>query len=126
MSPRPGLARGNALITRWTFHLTRSDLERLFLPIARRAGLPVPQTRVIVNGFEVDFWFPELGLVVEADSLTYHRTPAKQLKDRRRDQAHIAAGLVPLRFTHWQIAHEHREVERTLVKVAARLKARAA
>ncbi len=126
MSPRPGLARVNRLITRWTFRLTRSELERLFLRIARRAGLPVPETLVKVNGFEVDFWFPELGLVVEADSLTYHRTPAKQLADRRRDQAHIASGLVPLRFTHWQIAREPREVERILRKLTAQRRALAA
>ena len=29
-----------------------------------------------VNGFEVDFHWPELGLVVETDGLRYHRTPA--------------------------------------------------
>ncbi len=34
------------------------------------------------------------------DGLRYHRTPAQQAADRRRDQAHAAAGLTPLRFTH--------------------------
>ena len=38
----------------------------------------------------------------------------------------MAAGLVPLRFTHWQIAHERREVELILREVAAPLLARAA
>ena len=61
--------------------------------IARRAGLPVPETRVIVNAVEVNFWFPELGLVVEVDSLKYHRTPIKRLKDVRRDQEHFAADV---------------------------------
>ena len=36
-------------------------------------------------------------LVVETDGLRYHRTPAQQSRDRRRDQAHTAAGLTPLR-----------------------------
>ena len=99
------------------------ELERLFPPIARRAGLPTPETRAVVNDFEVDFWFPELGLVVEADSLTYHRTPGKQLQDRLRDQAHLAAGLIPLRFTHWQIARQATYVEMRLQQVAtARLR----
>ena len=94
--------------------------------IARRAGLPVPETRVIVNGVEVDFWFPELGLVVEADSLKYHRTPIKRLKDVRRDQEHFAADLVPLRFIDWQIAKKPGEVERTLRRVAHAIRARRA
>jgi len=46
---------------------------------------------------------PELGLVVETDGLRYHRTPAQQARDRRRDQLHTAAGLTTLRFTHAQV-----------------------
>jgi very-short-patch-repair endonuclease len=120
MPRRRGLGSVNALILRHTFRLTRSELERLFLPIARRAALPTPETRATVNGFEVDFWFPGLGIVVEADSLTYHRTPGKQLQDRLRDQAHFAAGLIPLRFTHWQIARQASYVEERLRAVAPR------
>jgi very-short-patch-repair endonuclease len=77
----------------------------------------VPETRAIVEDFEVDFWFPTLGLLVEADSLTYHRTPGKQVQDRLRDQAHFAADLVPLRFTHRQIAHQPQYVEQRLRQV---------
>ena len=54
----------------------------------------MPLTRVRVNGYEVDFYWPDLGLVVETDGLAYHRTPAQQAADRVRDQAHTAAGLV--------------------------------
>ena len=52
----------------------------------------MPLTKVWVNGFEVDFFWPELRLVVETDGLRYHRTPAEQARDRLRDQAHTAAG----------------------------------
>jgi hypothetical protein len=61
---RGGKATLRTLLDRRTFRLTRSRLERLFLPIAERAGLPRPLTRQHVNGFEVDFSWPELGLVV--------------------------------------------------------------
>jgi very-short-patch-repair endonuclease len=101
--------------------LTDTELERRFVPIARRAGLPVPQTQAVVNGFRVDFYWPELGLVVETDGLRYHRTPAQQAADRVRDQAHTAAGLTPLRFTHAQVRYEPGHVGRTLRTVAARL-----
>jgi very-short-patch-repair endonuclease len=113
-------------LDRRTFTFTDTWLERRFLPIARAAGLPRPQTQVYVNGFKVDFYWPELGLVVETDGLRYHRTPAQQARDRVRDQAHAAAGLTPLRFTRAQINYEPAHVEVTLAAVARRLRSRAA
>jgi very-short-patch-repair endonuclease len=58
----------------------RSQLERRFLPLARKAGLPRPRTQQQLNGYRVDFYWPELKLVVETDGLTYHRTPAQQAR----------------------------------------------
>jgi very-short-patch-repair endonuclease/predicted transcriptional regulator of viral defense system len=118
---RPGIRPLRRLLDRLTFVLTESELERLFLPVARRAGLRLPQTGAIVNGFKVDFFWPELGLVVETDGLRYHRTPAQQARDRLRDQTHLAAGLTPLRFTHAQVKFERERVAATLTKVAGRL-----
>jgi very-short-patch-repair endonuclease len=110
------------VLDRHTFVLTDSELERRFVPIARRAGLPRPKTQAVVNGFRVDFFWPQLGLVVETDGLRYHRTPAQQAADRVRDQAHIAAGLMPLRFTHAQVSYETAHVEATLRATALRLR----
>ena len=121
ISPRPGVGILRETLDRRTFRLTRSQLERLFLPIANRAGLAVPLTRQHLNGYEVDFYWPDLGLVVDTDGLRYHRTPAQQAVDRRRDQTHSAAGLVPLRFTHAQVRYEPGYVEETLATVANRL-----
>jgi very-short-patch-repair endonuclease len=119
MPPRPGKARLRRLLDRHTFVLTDSELERCFAPIARRAGLGKPVTGAELNGFRVDFWWPQLGLVVETDGLRYHRTPAQQTSDRLRDQAHAAAGLTPLRFTHAQVRYEPAHVERVLREVMA-------
>ena len=121
---RPGAAALRRMLDRRTFVLTDSHLERLFLPLARAAGLSRPLTRVWVNGFKIDFYWPDLGLVVETDSLRYPRTAAKQAKDRRRDQVHAAAGLTPLRFTHAQVRFEPEHVTATLAAVARRLGAR--
>jgi very-short-patch-repair endonuclease len=115
-----GVPHLRAFLDRATFVLTDSQLERYFLPIARRAGLDRPHTQARVNGYHVDFFWPELGLVVETDGLRYHRTPSQQASDRLRDQAHTAAGLIPLRFTHWQVRHQPRHVLATLQTVAAR------
>ena len=76
-----------------------------------------------MNGFRVDFYWPDLGLVVETDGLRYHRTPARQARDRLRDQVHTAAGLTPLRFTHAQVRYEPKHVKRTLAAVGGRLAA---
>jgi very-short-patch-repair endonuclease len=118
---RRGVARLRELLDRRTFRLTDSELERLFLPLAAQAGLPAPLTRQHLNGFRVDFLWPDPRLVVETDGLRYHRTPAQQARDRLRDQAHLAAGFTPLRFTHEQVRYEPEHVRATLRSVVRRL-----
>jgi very-short-patch-repair endonuclease len=109
------------------FRLTDSELERRFLRIVEKARLPYPLTQQHVSGFRVDFFWPDLGLVIETDGLTYHRTPSQQARDHLRDQAHLAAGLTPLRFTHAQVRYECGYVSETLVSLVSRLaRARAA
>jgi very-short-patch-repair endonuclease len=119
--PRLGIAKLRTILDRDTFVFTDSTLERYFLPIVKRAGLPKPQTQRYLGSYRVDFFWPELGLVVETDSLRHHRTPAQQARDHRRDQAHLAAGRTPLRFTHGQIRYEPSYVEGILRAVARRL-----
>jgi very-short-patch-repair endonuclease len=121
-----GVALLREVLDRRTFQLTDSELERRFLRIVRRAGLPPPTTRRRVNAFRVDFHWPDLGLIVESDGLRYHRTPAQQARDRIRDQKHMAAGLTPLRFTDAQIRFEPGYVAETLAAVVTRLQRAAA
>jgi very-short-patch-repair endonuclease len=117
----PGVAKLRYTLDRRTFRLTKEELERRFLPLAREAGLPTPLTGRWVNEFEVDFFWPGLGLVVETDGLRYHRTPAEQARDRLRDQTHTAAGLTPLRFTHEQVRYEPEHVLAVLEATARML-----
>jgi very-short-patch-repair endonuclease len=104
-----------------TYTRTDSDLERRFLTLAERAGLPRPQTQAWVEGLRVDFHWPEVRLVVETDGLVYHRTPAEQAVDRKRDQALTAAGFICLRFTNAQVRLEPDLVIATLRATTARL-----
>jgi very-short-patch-repair endonuclease/predicted transcriptional regulator of viral defense system len=113
-----GVARLRDLLDLRTFRLTDSELERRFLSLVEAAGLALPATGRRLNGFKVDFFWAELGLVVETDGLRYHRTPAQQARDRLRDQAHTAAGLAHLRFTHAQVRFEPDHVLATLVATA--------
>ncbi len=120
----PGVRPLRALLDKRTFRLSDSDLEIFFRPIAAAAGLPIPLSKQVLNGFEVDFFFPELGLVVETDGLRYHRTPSTQTRDAQRDRAHILAGMSPLRFTHYEIKHEPSSVRAELERAAAMLRKR--
>lgn len=104
------------------FALTDSELERRFFRLVRRANLAKPLTRTVIAGHRADFYWPDLGLVVETDGLRYHRTPTQQSKDRQRDQAYAMAGLTPLRFTHVQVAREPNRVVNTIRTVAGRLR----
>lgn len=120
---RPGIGRLRRLLDSETFARTDSELERRFLRLVRKAGLPMPKTQVWVNGFRVDFYWPELGLVVETDGLRYHRTPGQQMEDQLRDQTHVAAGLTALRFAAAQIFRERARTTATLREVISRLQA---
>ena len=118
---RPGVGVLRRMLDPHAFRRTRSWLERQFLRLVRQAGLPAPLTQQWVNGFEVDFYWPELGLVVEVDGGRHHRTPIQQTNDRLREHAHLAAGLTPLRFTWGQIRYRPAYVQATLAGVARQL-----
>jgi very-short-patch-repair endonuclease len=122
----PGVRTLRAVLDARTFRLSDSDLEIAFRPIARAASLPLPLTKQTVNGFEVDFYWPDLGLVIETDGLRYHRTPSAQARDARRDRTHTIAGMTPLRFTHYEVKYEAPKVTRALKQATEMLKNREA
>jgi very-short-patch-repair endonuclease len=119
LGPRPGMARMRRLLG--LDALTDTGLERAFLAIVRDAGLPLPETQIYVNGYRVDFYWPNLGLVVETDGWRHHRTSGEQSTDRRRDQAHMTSGLTAIRFGEDQVRYEPEYVRRTLVAVITRV-----
>ena len=88
---------------------TRSELERRFRALCRRAGLPRPLCNVHVadadhHPHEVDFFFPSHRLIVEVDGWRDHGTRVAFERDRAKDAALVAAGYAVLRFTKRQIA----------------------
>jgi very-short-patch-repair endonuclease len=109
---RPGAATVRNVMA--GFARTDSPVERAFLSIAKRAGLPPPQTQARVEGHRVDFYWPELELVVETDGLRYHRTAAARAADRAGDQDQFVAGLTALRFTGTQVRRDRARVEAVL------------
>lgn len=113
---QPGVRLLRLVLDKLFFQLSDSDLEIYFRRIVSEAKLPMPLSKQRVNRFEVDFFWPDLGLVVETDGLRYHRTPTAQTRDARRDRAHVIAGMTPLRFTHYEVRYEPVHVRTALVK----------
>jgi very-short-patch-repair endonuclease len=120
-----GVARLRRALDVHTFRYAESELERRFLRLVRRAGLPLPETQRQLGSFRVDFAWPTLKLIVETDGLRHHRTAAQQARDQRRDQAHAMAGWTTLRFSHGQLRFEAPRAISTLRTVIGRLEAAA-
>lgn len=117
---QPGVALLREVLRPSTFRLSDSELEQQTRSLAGAAGLPPPETKVWVNGYEVDFFWPDLGIVLEVDGLRYHRTASQQTRGLERDQTHLAAGMWPLRFSHSQIKHTPAHVRRILRRAVER------
>ena len=99
---------------------TRSELERLFLDLIRDAGLPVPQVNVLVEGFEVDAYWPGARLVVELQSYAHHSDRATFERDHMK-MAHLKlAGYEVLPLTHRQVTMERGQTAGTVLKLLQR------
>lgn len=85
---------------------TRSEAERRFLDLVRAGGLPRPQTNVIVEGFEVDFFWRKERLMVDVDGRAYHAGDPAFESDRNRDGVLMAAGFRTMWVTWRQIVRE--------------------
>lgn len=96
---------------------TRSALERAFLALCRRAGLEPPEINQIAAGLEVDFVWPDRGIVVETDGAATHATRHGFERDRERDATLARAGMRVLRFCDRQITRRPAEVVETLSAV---------
>jgi hypothetical protein len=96
--------------------LTRSELEAVFRTLCDDHGIPRPLVNHIVEGQEVDFYWPDHRLVVEADGRATHFTVAAYERDRDRDAHLTTLGYRVLRFTERQLTGD-------AATVAARLRA---
>jgi very-short-patch-repair endonuclease len=110
---RPGAGRLFAELGR-AHPNTKSEFERAFLRFCASRGLPRPTPNALVEGLEVDFSWPSLDVVVEADSFAHHGTRQAFERDRQRDAILAAQGMRTARFTVRQVRDRPDEVERAL------------
>jgi very-short-patch-repair endonuclease len=85
---------------------TRSELERLFLALCRRYGLPTPEVNVRIGPHLVDFLFREQRLAVETDGWKAHRGRQAFEDDRVRGLDLLKLGFELVRLSKRQIEDE--------------------
>lgn len=98
----------------------RSDREVDMLLACRLAGLPEPVVNGTVEGFEVDYHWPALKLVVELDGWRFHGGRDRMNADRDRDQRLTLAGWLVVRFTRDQLVADPAACARRLGALARR------
>lgn len=92
---------------------TRSRGEDAFIALMEGA-LPEPLVNTAFLGFEVDFRWPDLKLIVEVDGGGHGRVPTR-LIDAGRDEALLTAGYTVLRFSDEDVFTRAAEVRRRTV-----------
>ncbi|MGK2954608.1 MAG: DUF559 domain-containing protein [Solirubrobacterales bacterium] len=121
---KKGLAKLRRIIDDWDPQvvLTRNKLEARMLWLCRRYGVPIPLVNQQVAGsekdYEVDFLWPDHGLIVETDGEQDHSLPYGIERDRNKDSDLRLGGFIVLRLT-WAMLK--REPERSMQKVKAHL-----
>lgn len=100
---------------------TRSPLERLFLPLCERAGIPLPDINVYVEGILVDAVWWDQRLIVELDGRDNHSSWAQIQRDRSNELRLRTAGFDVVRYGWIQVEDESELVEHDLLaQLAAR------
>jgi very-short-patch-repair endonuclease len=118
---RAGAARVRAVLADHHVGSTRSrsPLEEAVLALCDRHDLPRPRLNAMVAGMEVDCWWPEHRLVVEADSRRHHLTTRAFERDRIRDAELLLEGIRVLRLTHRRLTEDERGVVEALRRLLA-------
>ncbi|MFP5256013.1 MAG: DUF559 domain-containing protein [Acidimicrobiia bacterium] len=102
-----------------------SLLERRFLDLARRAGLPAPvvQYEVWDSGrfvARIDAAYPSLKIAIEVDGYAPHSSPEAFQRDRTRQNRLVALGWTVLRFTWDDVVRRPTEVARIIEEAIRR------
>jgi hypothetical protein len=112
-SNAPG-QRNLRAIMRGDVQVTLSKLERAFLSLLRKAGLPLPQTNRVAGGRRVDCRWPDLGVTVELDSYRFHNSRHAWERDRQRERAARARRDRFERYTWADVVERPAATERDL------------
>jgi hypothetical protein len=77
--------------------------------------IPEPQRNVHVEGWELDFWWPELRAALELDGRPYHSAVRDMDRDRLKDGRLAIAGIRLLRITDARWEHDQPGAKRDIL-----------
>ncbi len=86
--------------------ITKSEAERRFRALLRAAQLPEPLSNFPFQGYSLDFYWPDLGVVVEVQGYKFHSSRKKFERDTRKAATLAAAGLRVSYVTWLQMENE--------------------
>jgi hypothetical protein len=100
---------------------TRSGLERSFLELVQKAGLPSPSMGFSAAGYELDAFWPTERFAVELDVYETHGSREAFERDRLRQEELKLAGIEMIRVTGRRLDREPAEViDRVAILLARR------
>jgi very-short-patch-repair endonuclease len=104
---RPGVAKlAQVFMAYRPTHKATSDLERTMAALIADSDLPPPERNVKVEGWELDFYWPEFGVAVETDGRPYHIAVRDQEKDKYKDTKLALMGITVIRITDARLGLE--------------------
>jgi hypothetical protein len=101
--------------------VTRSRLERRFLELVKRAGLPTPSMNFNLAGYELDAYWETERFAVELDVYETHGSRAAFERDRLRQEELKLLGVEMVRITGTRL---DREPERAMERLSTLLELR--
>jgi len=96
---------------------TRSGLERRFLELVEKAGLPQPATGFNEAGYELDAYWPRERFAVELDTFETHGSREAFERDRRRQEDLKLVGVEMMRITDHRLDREPEAVIERLIRL---------
>lgn len=87
-----------------------SPLEIDFFSLCQKAGLPLPQVNVLVEGHRADFFWPKSRVIVETDGYAYHKDRAAFERDHESTVRLTAAGYKMHRATYRMLKRNPRPI----------------
>ena len=102
---------------------TRSGLEKRFLALVRKAGLPTPAMNVNVGGLELDAYWERERFAVEIDTYETHGSRAAFERDRLRREELMLISVEMLPMTGVRLEREPTAAMRRLAALLAQRRA---
>jgi very-short-patch-repair endonuclease len=86
--------------------ITASRAEAALREILRKAKAPLSQTQYWIGPYRADRCWPELKLIIEVDSVQFHRDRKRMESDNARQDYLRRLGYTVIRFTRRQVVYE--------------------